>query len=198
MGKGTPGQQREKLSLPARTSKTGKKLVFLPEDVQSRPIPHHPGVTNVPPTGPGGGGPPLKEGGASQQEDERGDERSEAEKMSKEERERGGFGRLTAYGEHACNTSFVPEELIADACPRVLPQLQRRVIGSSEALSPFFLAQLESSLLSDRLGSLLDPFRALAAFLKREHGAEVRIFDEAIYAVSVCHAFFKPRAPLSH
>lgn len=92
MGKGTPGQGREKLSLPARTSKTGKKLVFLPEDVQSRPIPNHPGITNVTPAVA-----PPKHDGASQDE-ERGDERSEAERMSKEERERGGFGRLTAYG----------------------------------------------------------------------------------------------------
>lgn len=52
--------------------------------------------------------------------------------MTKDERERNGFGRLTAY-------------------------------------------------------ATADSFRlkSLAAFLKREHGAEVRIFDEAIYAVWV-------------
>ena len=33
------------------------------------------------------------------------------------------------------------------------------------------------------LARLLSFCRSLAAFLKREHGAEVRIFDEAIYAV---------------
>jgi len=42
---------------------------------------------------------------------------------------------------------------------------------------------LELNLLPSKLTLSFLLFRSLAAFLKREHGAEVRIFDEAIYAV---------------
>lgn len=85
---------KEKLSLPGRTSKTGAKLVFLPEDVQSKPIPSHPSQLNV-----ASAVAPPKAGERREDEENRGDDRSEAERMSKEEREREGFGRLTAYGE---------------------------------------------------------------------------------------------------
>ncbi|CDZ96295.1 Uncharacterized conserved protein [Phaffia rhodozyma] len=127
MGKGTPsGKGLEKLSLPARTSKTGKKLVFLPEEVQNQPLPVIPGGARPL------AHPPKADGQVEEGERDQGrvDDRSEAERMNKEERERNGFGRLTAY------------------------------------------ATAESYRL-----------RNLAVFLKREHGAEVRIFDEAIYAV---------------
>lgn len=97
IGKGTPGT-KEKASLPARTSKTSKKLVVLPDKVQSQPIQSYPGTSR---TDHRPSAPPRADGGADsdRREQEDGDERSEAERMTKEERERNGFGRLTAYGE---------------------------------------------------------------------------------------------------
>lgn len=86
------------MSLPARTSKTSKKLVVLPDKVQSQPIQSYPGTskTDRPPA------PPRSDGAdGDRREQEDGDERSDAERMTKEERERNGFGRLTAYGELA-------------------------------------------------------------------------------------------------
>lgn len=148
--KGTPAQTTPKLALPARTSKSAKKLVFLPEDVQSQPLPaaaaraaalaaqsgttapayqHRPRPHGMSSGSGGGGG---EEGG-----------RSSAELMNKEERERSGLGRLTAY------------------------------------------ATAESYRL-----------RTLAAFLKREHNAEVRQFDEALYAVCVGHPLVLPPLPI--
>lgn len=94
MGKGTPsGKGLEKLSLPARTSKTGKKLVFLPEEVQNQPLPSIPGGARPL------AHPPKPDGEVEEGEKDPGrvDDRSEAERMTKEERERNGFGRLTAY-----------------------------------------------------------------------------------------------------
>lgn len=87
-----------------RTSKVSQKLVVLPSEPQTRPLTddHAPADHH----------------------------RSEGERMSKEEREKNGYRRLTAY-------------------------------------------------------SVAEGYRskALAAFLKREHGVSPRVFDEAIYAV---------------
>ncbi|KAF8317698.1 DUF155-domain-containing protein [Clavulina sp. PMI_390] len=86
-----------------RTSKVSQKLVVLPSEPQTRPL--------------------TDEASAPQHH------RSEGERMSKEERERDGYNRMTAY--------------------------------------------------SVALGYKA---KALAPFLKREHGVSPRIFDEAIYA----------------
>lgn len=145
--KGTPAQSSTpKLALPARTSKSAKKLVFLPEDVQSQPLPAAAARAAALAAQSGMSAPayqhrprPHQAGSSSGGGEEGG--RSEAELMNKEERERSGLGRLTAY------------------------------------------ATAESYRL-----------RTLAAFLKREHNAEVRQFDEALYAVYVVAAC---RFPLS-
>ncbi|CAE6423574.1 unnamed protein product [Rhizoctonia solani] len=67
---------------PQRTSKTSQKLVVLPSDVQVQPLPH---TREFP--GDGGEGPSTLGG----------ELRSEGERMSKEQRQRGGYRRLTAY-----------------------------------------------------------------------------------------------------
>ncbi|EJU02183.1 DUF155-domain-containing protein [Dacryopinax primogenitus] len=72
--------------VPGRTSKTSQKLVELPEDVQTAPVP-----STSPP-------PPEHEA------------RSEGERMSKEQRERAGFKRITAY---ATAESYRSRALIA-------------------------------------------------------------------------------------
>lgn len=96
LGKGTPAASKEKVALPARTSKSSKKFVALPEAVQSTPLPSHPGTQPIDRHAT----PPRVDGHESdRREQESPDERSAAERMTKEERERNGFGRLTAYGQ---------------------------------------------------------------------------------------------------
>lgn len=114
-------------SKPQRTSKTSQKLVVLPSDVQVQPLP-----PSREPQVDGGEGP----SGLS------GDHRSEGERMSKEQRQRSGYKRLTAY-----------------------------------CIAESFRMKL------------------LTAFLKREHGVAPRVFDEAVYAVSV--AVFVPSMQLN-
>ncbi|KZO95311.1 DUF155-domain-containing protein [Calocera viscosa TUFC12733] len=72
--------------IPGRTSKTSQKMVELPEDVQTAPAP-----STSPP-------PPEHE------------TRSEGERMSKDQRERAGFKRITAY---ATAESYRTKALIA-------------------------------------------------------------------------------------
>lgn len=137
--KGTPAQTTPKLALPARTSKSAKKLVFLPEDVQSQPLPAaaaRAAALAAASSGTAGSAPAYQHRPKAHRSDQGGGGggedggRSAAELMNKEERERSGLGRLTAY-------------------------------ATAEGYR----------------------LRTLAAFLKREHNAEVRQFDEALYAV---------------
>jgi len=89
LGKGTPARG-VKQSLPVRTSKTTERHVFLPEDPQLAPLPVSPRSSQidlVPPPRPIPG--PSR--GHTQ------DERSDAEKMTKREREENRIPRLTAY-----------------------------------------------------------------------------------------------------
>lgn len=99
LGKGTPARGL-KQSLPVRTSKTTERHVFLPEDPQLAPLPASPmgSQVNLLP-------PPTarvhhhrererKEGSISAAHQ---DERSDAEKMTKREREEARLPRLTAY-----------------------------------------------------------------------------------------------------
>lgn len=93
LGKGTPARG-VKQSLPVRTSKTTERHVLLPEDPQLAPLPHTTGKTDLappprayPPAGSSGG---RHHGHSS-------DERSDAEKMTKREREENRLPRLTAY-----------------------------------------------------------------------------------------------------
>ncbi|WVQ81210.1 hypothetical protein IAT38_003332 [Cryptococcus sp. DSM 104549] len=97
LGKGTPARQL-KQSLPARTSKTTERHVLLPEDPQLAPLPASPmgGPAALPP-------PPRRDAGkerygvASSAVAYHIDERSDAEKMTKREREENKLPRLTAY-----------------------------------------------------------------------------------------------------
>ena len=78
-------------SLPVRTSKTSQKHVFLPEEPQTKPLPS--GVTPaVKPVARQDDAPT-----STSVEEDRTDERSDAEKMSKAQREEAGLPRLTAY-----------------------------------------------------------------------------------------------------
>lgn len=92
LGKGTPGRQL-KQSLPVRTSKTTERHVFLPEDPQLAPLPSSPMGSQVTLAAP-----PRSTPGPSRDRDQRPqDERSEAEKMTKRERDENRLPRLTAY-----------------------------------------------------------------------------------------------------
>lgn len=84
MGRGTPPRGPPKQSLPVRTSKLTQKHVFLPGDIQTRPLPYEEG--RRPPTA------------YEQQQQEEVEARFRmAERMGKEERESEGYNRLTAY-----------------------------------------------------------------------------------------------------
>lgn len=102
-----------------RTSKTTQKLVLLPSAPQTKPL-------------------PVDEDEELQHgyETDRGvrDVKSEGERMSKEQRQKAGFSRITAY-----------------------------------CVSEGFKMKL------------------LASFLKREHNVQPRVFDEAMYVVSIPH-----------
>ncbi|KAJ9120851.1 hypothetical protein QFC22_002785 [Naganishia vaughanmartiniae] len=108
LGRGTPNRARAgsgsgsttaKPSLPVRTSKTTQKHVFLPEEPQTKPMPAsaiNATVTkpaDMPPQSSSWQSEPL----TTPVEEDRTDERSEAEKMSKSQREEAGLPRLTAY-----------------------------------------------------------------------------------------------------
>lgn len=98
LGKGTPARNL-KQSFPVRTSKTTERHVFLPEDPQLAPLPVSPmgsQVNLVPP--------PRTQYHRDRERKEQStsstthhDERSEAEKMTKREREEARLPRLTAY-----------------------------------------------------------------------------------------------------
>lgn len=90
LGMGTPGKG-VKQNLPVRTSKTVQKHVFLPEDPQLAPMPKTPGGSEVPVRTRSGSVSSVLVGRPGQEE------RSEAEKMTKREREENGLPRLTAY-----------------------------------------------------------------------------------------------------
>lgn len=90
LGQGTPARQA-KQSLPARTSKTSEKHVLLPEDPQLAPLPRSASEASLA---------RARSHSISSQTPapmRLGDERSEAEKMTKRERTDSGFSRLTAY-----------------------------------------------------------------------------------------------------
>lgn len=95
LGKGTPARG-VKQSLPVRTSKTTERHILLPEDPQLAPIPQSPGGSQADLSAP-----PRKEPGPSRIQAIAGpygyDERSDAEKMTKREREENGLARFTAY-----------------------------------------------------------------------------------------------------
>lgn len=97
LGKGTPHKYKEvKQSLPVRTSKITQKHVFLPEEPQTKPLPAS--IRGTPLRMP----PPKRAGAATAGDDRAGDdkekdERSEAEGMTKAQREEAGLPRLTAY-----------------------------------------------------------------------------------------------------
>lgn len=101
LGKGTPARG-VKQSLPVRTSKTTERHVLLPEDPQLAPIPRSPMGSQIsmdrsaPPRRdrneqPGPSKAQLLAGPYSYEE------RSDAEKMTKREREENGLARFTAY-----------------------------------------------------------------------------------------------------
>lgn len=97
LGMGTPGKG-VKQNFPVRTSKTTEKHVLLPEDPQLAPMPRTPGGSDVPRPGRSRSGSmsslqaaTIARAGPAQEE------RSEAEKMTKREREENGLPRLTAY-----------------------------------------------------------------------------------------------------
>ncbi|ODN74433.1 hypothetical protein L202_06827 [Cryptococcus amylolentus CBS 6039] len=99
LGKGTPARQL-KQSLPARTSKTTEKHVLLPEDPQLAPLPRSPGdmpTMSAPPRRDSSGGIPGAGRSGYHPTMTHGDERSDAEKMTKREREENKLPRLTAY-----------------------------------------------------------------------------------------------------
>ena len=100
-----------------RTSKTSTKLVVLPSEPQTKPLPGE--LEDVESTTL------ITQKGRS-------DLKSEGERMSKTERNRAGYKRLTAY-----------------------------------CVAESFRMKL------------------LAAFLKREHNVQPRVFDEALYVVSL-------------
>ncbi|WVW79325.1 hypothetical protein I302_101293 [Kwoniella bestiolae CBS 10118] len=96
LGRGTPARGVRQ-SLPSRTSKTTERHVLLPEDPQLAPLPKSPmgSQVNLLATAPPRAVPPTTRftsiGGSSS------DERSDAEKMTKREREENKLPRLTAY-----------------------------------------------------------------------------------------------------
>ncbi|OXG30527.1 cytoplasmic protein [Cryptococcus neoformans Bt120] len=92
LGKGTPARQ-PKQSLPVRTSKTTERHVLLPEDPQLAPLPRSPLETPSPLVTPPRRGSLGSAPGARHPPDER----SDAEKMTKREREENKLPRLTAY-----------------------------------------------------------------------------------------------------
>jgi hypothetical protein len=100
LGKGTPARQT-KQSLPVRTSKTTERHVFLPEDPQLAPLPKSPMGSSVhlapPPRSQAG--PSVSSLGRRESAlpPYHHDERSDAEKMTKREREEARLPRLTAY-----------------------------------------------------------------------------------------------------
>ncbi|RSH95283.1 hypothetical protein EHS25_000370 [Saitozyma podzolica] len=100
LGKGTPARQA-KQSLPVRTSKTTERHVFLPEDPQLAPLPKSPMGSSVhlapPPRSQAG--PSVSSMGRRESAlpPYHHDERSDAEKMTKREREEARLPRLTAY-----------------------------------------------------------------------------------------------------
>lgn len=107
LGQGTPGRAIRQ-SFPARTSKTTEKHVFLPEDPQLAPLPPGRGTGVEPPQRPGRprshSASSLTHHGSSsqlsrsqQQSLNPYDEQSDAEKMTKRERQENGLPRLTAY-----------------------------------------------------------------------------------------------------
>lgn len=108
LGQGTPGRALRQ-SFPARTSKTTEKHVFLPEDPQLAPLPPPRGTSVEPPQRPGRArshsSSSLTHQGSSTQLGRSGqpqslnpyDEQSDAEKMTKRERQENGLPRLTAY-----------------------------------------------------------------------------------------------------
>lgn len=127
-----PGKPGKTVAAPpakaaSRTTKTSQKLVVLPSEPQTAPLPDElqPGRGDADDQGPPRAPGPLPH-------PKHHDHRSEGERMTKEERQRAGYRRLTAY--------CVAEGL--------------------------------------RLKLLL-------AYLKREHGVSPRVFDEAVYAVSI-------------
>ncbi|WVO15475.1 hypothetical protein L204_103133 [Cryptococcus depauperatus] len=95
LGKGTPARGL-KQSLPARTSKTTERHVLLPEDPQLAPFPKSPShpssLSSTPPRRDSMSGPSRE-----RQQHIYQDERSDAERMNKREREGNNFPRLTAY-----------------------------------------------------------------------------------------------------
>ena len=104
-----------------RTSKTTQKLVVLPSEPQTKPLPED------------------DESIQHGYETDRGvrDVKSEGERMSKEQREKAGYKRMTAY-----------------------------------CVSEGFKMKL------------------LTGFLKREHNVQLRVFDEAVYVVSILSRHF--------
>ncbi|KAK8843341.1 hypothetical protein IAR55_006997 [Kwoniella newhampshirensis] len=114
LGMGTPARQL-KQSLPVRTSKTTERHVFLPEDPQLAPLPKSPmgsqvDLTLPPPRSIPGPSSSTSSSSATLPKEGRGhyasgsysghghyDERSDAEKMTKREREENKLPRLTAY-----------------------------------------------------------------------------------------------------
>lgn len=155
LGRGTPGKQKQKSlgtnlagvrkdikqSLPVRTSKITQKHVFLPEEPQTKPLPASMSRTSTgtvrysapPQARYEGDGPGDGDRNEDKDAGEGKDERSEAEKMTKSQREEARLPRLTAYA-------------TADGYRNKL----------------------------------------LQNYLKREHGVGVvRVFDDAIYAVSI-------------
>ncbi len=140
LGKGTPSRPTQpKQSLPARTSKTTQRHVLLPEEPQTKPLPaslHTPAARAPPRRSPSSGGVSTlvdeEEPGSPSEHD-----RTEAEKLTKSQREDAGLPRLTAY-------------------------------ATAEGYR----------------------MKLLQAFLKREHGCGVvRVFDDAVYAVSDDESF---------
>lgn len=94
LGKGTPARQT-KQSLPVRTSKTTERHVLLPEDPQLAPLPRSPMGSQVNLTAPPRAQRERRESGHTPHTHS--DERSEAEKMTRREREEAGLPRFTAY-----------------------------------------------------------------------------------------------------
>jgi hypothetical protein len=100
LGKGTPAKNVPKQSLPVRTSKTTERHVFLPEDPQLAPLPASPmgsQVNLLPPPKASYYRERESAGRKEQSIPAQSDERSEAEKMTKREREEARLPRLTAY-----------------------------------------------------------------------------------------------------
>lgn len=89
LGQGTPARQA-KQSLPVRTSKTTEKHVLLPEDPQLAPLPRSASEATL-------ARPRSQSTSSATPAPRPGDERSEAEKMTKRERTDAGLSRLTAY-----------------------------------------------------------------------------------------------------